>query len=46
MLEFYWSWSVYRTLLITPDIQLYLQPALAPSADLSAVFTIRVTQLF
>jgi carbohydrate-selective porin OprB len=46
MLEAYWSWSVYRSVLITPDIQLYLQPALAPSADLSAVFTIRVTQLF
>ena len=46
MLEAYWSWSVYRTLLITPDIQLYLQPALAPSSDISAVFTIRVTQLF
>ena len=46
MLEAYWSWSIYRTLLITPDVQLYLQPALAPSSDLSAVFTIRVTQLF
>jgi carbohydrate-selective porin OprB len=46
MLEAYWSWSIYRTLLVTPDIQLHLQPALAPSSDLSAVFTIRVTQLF
>ncbi|MGE0578194.1 carbohydrate porin [Reyranella sp.] len=46
MLEAYWSWSIYRTLVVTPDIQLYLQPALAPSSDLSAVFTIRVTQLF
>jgi hypothetical protein len=46
MLEAYWSWSVYRGFLVTPDVQLYLQPALAPSNDLAAVFTIRVTQLF
>ncbi len=46
MVEAYWTWSVYNSLLVTPDIQLYLQPALAPSADLAAVFTIRVTQLF
>ena len=39
MLEAYWSWSVYRTLLVTPDIQLFLQPALTPSSDLAAVFT-------
>ncbi|WP_421996922.1 carbohydrate porin [Reyranella sp.] len=46
MVEAYWAWSLYHALLITPDIQLYLQPALAPSSDISAVFTIRVTQLF
>ena len=46
MLEAYWSWSVVRGFLVTPDVQLYLQPALAPSNDLSAVFTIRATQLF
>jgi len=46
MLEAYWSWSVFRGFLVTPDVQLYLQPALAPSSDLAAVFTIRVTQLF
>lgn len=46
MLEAYWSWSVYRGFLVTPDVQLYLQPALVPTSDLAAVFTIRVTQLF
>lgn len=46
MVEAYWSWSVYHGFLITPDVQLYLQPALTPSSDLAAVFTIRVTQLF
>jgi carbohydrate-selective porin OprB len=46
MLEFYWTWSAYNAVLVTPNIQLYLQPALAPSDDLAAVFTIRVTQLF
>ncbi|MBY0322964.1 MAG: carbohydrate porin [Reyranella sp.] len=46
MVEAYWSWSVFRGFLVTPDVQLYLQPALAPGSDLAAVFTIRVTQLF
>jgi hypothetical protein len=46
MVEAYWSWSLYHGFLITPDVQLYLQPALAPSNDLAAVFTIRVTHLF
>jgi hypothetical protein len=46
LLEFYWAWSAYNTLLVTPNLQLYLQPALTPSNDLAAVFTIRVTQLF
>ncbi len=32
MLEAYWSWSVFRGFVVTPDVQLYLQPALAPSA--------------
>lgn len=30
MVELYWSWSV-RHLLITPDVQLYFQPALTPT---------------
>ena len=46
MMEVYWAWSARNTLLITPNIQLYLEPALMPSDNLAAVFTIRVTQLF
>jgi carbohydrate-selective porin OprB len=46
MMEVYWAWSAHNTLLITPNIQLYLEPALMPSDNLAAVFTIRVTQLF
>lgn len=46
MMELYWAWSVYKTVLVTPNVQLYLQPALTPSSEVAAVFTIRVTQLF
>lgn len=46
MLELYWTWSIFKTVLITPDVQLYLQPALSPSDYAAAVFTIRLTQLF
>ena len=45
MVELYWSWSV-RHLLITPDVQLYFQPALAPTQSMAAVFSLRVTVLF
>lgn len=46
MLELYWTWGLPKDLLLTPDIQLYLMPALTPSEQLAAVFTIRVTKLF
>lgn len=45
MVELYWSWSI-RHLLITPDVQLYFQPALAPTQSMAAVFSLRVTVLF
>lgn len=45
MVELYWSWSV-RHLLITPDVQIYFQPALAPAEQMAAVFSLRVTVLF
>ncbi|WP_295144214.1 carbohydrate porin [uncultured Reyranella sp.] len=45
MVELYWSWSV-KHLLITPDVQLYFQPALAPTQSMAAVFSLRVTVLF
>lgn len=45
MMELYWSWSV-KHLLITPDVQLYFQPALTPTQQLAAVFSLRATVLF
>ncbi len=46
MFEVYWAWSTYNAFLVTPNVQLYLQPALTPSQSVAAVFTIRFTQLF
>jgi carbohydrate-selective porin OprB len=46
MVELYWAWGIFRRILLTPDIQIYLQPALAPSDYVAAVFTLRITQLF
>jgi carbohydrate-selective porin OprB len=46
MVELYWTWALFKTVLVTPDVQLYLQPALSPSDYAAAVFTIRLTQLF
>lgn len=46
MLELYWNWALGWHLLVTPDIQFFLQPALAPDAGAAAVFSLRVTKLF
>jgi carbohydrate-selective porin OprB len=46
MAELYWSWSLFRRILLTPDIQIYLQPALAPTDYVAAVISLRITQLF
>ena len=46
MLEAYWATTVLKRIHVTPDVQLYLQPALTPAQQLAAVFTVRVTVLF
>lgn len=46
MLELYWNWQLFKHLVITPDVQLYLQPALTPNEEMAVAFTIRVTKLF
>lgn len=46
MMEAYWAWSIYRTFLLTPNVQLYFQPALTPYNNVAAVFSFRVTQFF
>lgn len=46
MVELYWNWTVGRRLLLTPDIQWFLQPALTPQERMAAVFSLRLTQQF
>src|SRR4029077_15135921 len=45
MVELYWATMLGSRLQITPDVQLYFQPALAPTAGMAAVFTIRAAVL-
>jgi hypothetical protein len=44
--ELYYNYALFKALWVTPDIQLYLDPALKPGAGPAAVFTIRTTALF
>lgn len=46
MVELYWTWTTFRRLQITPDAQLYLQPALTPTQQLAAVFSLRLSMFF
>jgi carbohydrate-selective porin OprB len=46
MVELYWSWTFFKRLLVTPDVQFYVQPAPAPSQRAAAVFSLRVTKPF
>jgi hypothetical protein len=46
MVEFYWSWGILPRLMLTPDIQVYIQPALAPADYAAVVLSLRLTQLF
>jgi carbohydrate-selective porin OprB len=45
MLELYWATTIGARLQVTPDVQLYFQPALTPHAGMAAVFTIRASLL-
>jgi hypothetical protein len=44
--ELYYSYTVFKGLRLTPDIQFYFDPALRPGAGPAAVFTIRTTAFF
>ena len=44
--ELYYSYTVFKGLRLTPDIQLYFDPALKPRAGPAAVFTMRTTAFF
>ncbi len=41
--ELYCSFAVFKAMSVTPDGQLYVDPALAPRTDVAAVFTLRTT---
>ncbi len=44
--ELYYNYVLFKGLWLTPDIQVYFDPALHPGAGPAAVFTIRTTALF
>jgi carbohydrate-selective porin OprB len=44
--ELYYNYAFFKALWLTPDIQLYFDPALKPGAGPAAVFTIRTTAFF
>jgi hypothetical protein len=44
--ELYYNYTLFKALRLTPDIQLYFDPALHPGTGPAAVFTIRTTAFF
>ena len=44
--ELYYNYALFKGLWLTPDIQLFFDPALHPGAGPAAVFTLRATALF
>jgi hypothetical protein len=46
VLEAYWAWTISRAFQITSDVQLYFRPALNPSVDVAAVFSLRLGAFF
>jgi hypothetical protein len=44
--ELYYSYTVFKALQLTPDLQVYVNPVLAPSTSLAAVFSLRTTFKF
>jgi len=41
--ELYYNFTVLKALAVTPDVQVYFNPALAPQTRVAAVFTLRTT---
>lgn len=46
IIETYWAWGVSKWMTITPDIQLYIDPAENQKSDYATVFTLRTTFFF
>jgi hypothetical protein len=44
--ELYYHYTIFKGVRLTPDIQLYFNPALNPRTGAAAVFTIRTTAFF
>jgi len=44
--ELYYNFTVFKALQITPDLQIYIDPALAPNTNFAVVFSIRTTLTF
>jgi carbohydrate-selective porin OprB len=44
--ELYYNYTIFKGLQITPDVQIFIHPALAPQTNAAAVFTVRTTALF
>jgi carbohydrate-selective porin OprB len=44
--ELYYNYTLFKALRLTPDFQLYFDPALHPGTGPAAVFTIRTTAFF
>lgn len=41
--ELYYNYTVFKPLQLTPDLQVYFNPALAPNTSVAAVFLLRTT---
>ena len=44
--ELYYNFTVFKGMQITPDVQVYFNPAQAPNTNLAAVFSLRTTFKF
>jgi len=45
-IELYYNYAIFKGLHIAPDVQVYVNPALAPTAGAAAMFTLRTTTFF
>lgn len=46
IVEAYWAWGIGNMLTITPDVQLYINPALNQKSDYGVVTSLRATVFF
>ena len=46
VIEVYWTWTFFGGLLLTPAVQVILDPALAPQRGHATILSLRITLLF